>query len=172
MVIKVSDIISVVCYKLAAIWTPRKNCQLFSETYGVTSYASGWRKEVVNQCLAFASKDKFVWSQLYTHSTSPPCRQFLKHRRPEDNTLTILRRLATIRRRSSTADIVPCTKYRKARLPKYYWLPNIIKTKLTKGSNFRSLVFENLYRSENSMNFPPVFLFCFCFRFETQYEHQ
>ena len=27
----------------------------FFETYGVISYGSGWRKDVVNQCLEFAS---------------------------------------------------------------------------------------------------------------------
>ena len=33
-----------------------KKCQLtqFSETNDVTSYGSGWRKDVINQCMGFA----------------------------------------------------------------------------------------------------------------------
>ena len=38
----------------------RKNRRLaFFETYGVVSYGSGRRKDVVNQCLEFASKPRF-----------------------------------------------------------------------------------------------------------------
>ena len=49
-----------VCYKLAAFWAPAQNCPLlvswqFSETYGGTNYGSGWRKDVVNQCLEFGT---------------------------------------------------------------------------------------------------------------------
>ena len=52
------DTIWVVCNKLTAIWAPK--CQLswqFSETYGVTSYGSGWRKDVVKQCLEVVNLD-------------------------------------------------------------------------------------------------------------------
>ena len=46
-----SDIIWVVCYKPTAIWASVE--KQFFETYGVINYGSGWRKDVVNQCLEF-----------------------------------------------------------------------------------------------------------------------
>ena len=33
----------------------------FSETYGVTNYGSGWRKDVVNQCMEFGRSGEPVW---------------------------------------------------------------------------------------------------------------
>ena len=44
-------------YKLAAIQLSTNEklsvSSQFSENYGVASYGSGWRKDVVNQCLEF-----------------------------------------------------------------------------------------------------------------------
>ena len=48
------------CYKLTAIRVPTKNCQFF-KTYGVTSYGSGRRKDVVNQCMEFGRFGEPVW---------------------------------------------------------------------------------------------------------------
>ena len=56
------DIILVVCNKLTTVWTPTKNCSFadsFFWPYGVTRYDSGWRKDVVNQCLEFATAPQF-----------------------------------------------------------------------------------------------------------------
>ena len=44
----------VVCYNLTGISAPTKNLSVswqFLETCGVTSYGTGWRMAVVNQCL-------------------------------------------------------------------------------------------------------------------------
>ena len=38
---------------------------LFSETYGVTNYGSGWRKDVVNQCLESGPDRKWVANLAY-----------------------------------------------------------------------------------------------------------
>ena len=49
-------LLSVVCYELTAIWAPSKKMLVswqISGPYGITKYASGWRKDVVNQCLEF-----------------------------------------------------------------------------------------------------------------------
>ena len=46
----------VVCNKLTTVWAPTKKLLVswqFSGPYGVTKYGSGWRKDVVNQCLEF-----------------------------------------------------------------------------------------------------------------------
>ena len=51
---QMSDIIWVVCNKLTTVWAPTKKLLVswqFSGPYGVTKYGSGWRKDVVNQCL-------------------------------------------------------------------------------------------------------------------------
>ena len=47
----------VVCNKLTTVWASAKKCSLteFSGPYSVTKYGSGWRKDVVNQCLEFVS---------------------------------------------------------------------------------------------------------------------
>ena len=39
-------------YKLTAIWPPTKK-GVFLEVYNVTSYGSGWKKDIVNWCLEF-----------------------------------------------------------------------------------------------------------------------
>ena len=44
------------CNKLTTVWAPTKKLLIswqFSGPYGVTKYDSGWRKDVVNQCLEF-----------------------------------------------------------------------------------------------------------------------
>ena len=60
-----SDIIWVVCNKLTTVWAPTKNLLVswqFSGPYGVTKYSSGWRKDVVNQCLEYDSEyDTWQW---------------------------------------------------------------------------------------------------------------
>ena len=45
----------------------------FSGTYGVTKYGSGWRKDVVNQCLEFDKEHVFlnVQATLLSSSTAP-----------------------------------------------------------------------------------------------------
>ena len=50
-----SDIIWIVCYKLTAVWTSPKLfiSWQFWESCGVINCGSGWRKDVVNQCLEF-----------------------------------------------------------------------------------------------------------------------
>ena len=43
---------------LTTVWAPTKKLLIrwqFSGPYGVTKYSSGWRKDVVNQCLEFGS---------------------------------------------------------------------------------------------------------------------
>ena len=45
-----------VCNKLTIVWAPTKNCSLadsFLDPKTLTKYGSGWRKDVVNQCLEF-----------------------------------------------------------------------------------------------------------------------
>ena len=43
----------------------------FSGPYGVTKYGSGWRKDVVNQCLEFGASARFRWvSRLRTIRTA------------------------------------------------------------------------------------------------------
>ena len=56
-----SDIIWVLCNKLTSVWAPTKNCSLaeFSGPYGATKYGSGWRNDVVNQCLEFATNPRY-----------------------------------------------------------------------------------------------------------------
>ena len=44
--------------KLTTVWAPTKKLLVswqFSGPYGITKYSSGWRKDVVNQCLEFVS---------------------------------------------------------------------------------------------------------------------
>ena len=58
---KKADVVWVVCYKPTAMWPPiKKKMKSFSwqffETYGVISYGNGWRKDVVNQCLEFGTR--------------------------------------------------------------------------------------------------------------------
>ena len=51
-----SDIIWGVLNKPTTVWVPTKKLLVswqFSGTYGVTKYGSGWRKDVINQCLEF-----------------------------------------------------------------------------------------------------------------------
>ena len=53
---QMSDITWVVCNKLTSVWALTKKLLVswqFSGPYGVTKYGSGWRKDVVNQCLEF-----------------------------------------------------------------------------------------------------------------------
>ena len=45
-------IIWVVCKKLTTVWAP-PTTKKFSGPYGITKYSSGWRKDVINQCLEF-----------------------------------------------------------------------------------------------------------------------
>ena len=48
----------VVCNKCTTVWAPTKKLLIswqFSGPYGVTKYGSGWRRDVVNQCLEFAA---------------------------------------------------------------------------------------------------------------------
>ena len=62
VIIDTPSFIWVVCNKLATVRAPTKNCSLaeFSGPYGVTKYGSGWRKDVVNQCLEFDSVCEIV----------------------------------------------------------------------------------------------------------------
>ena len=64
---KTSDIVWVVCNKLTTVWAPTKKMfgswQLYG-TYGVTKYGSGWRKDVVNQCLEFVKYMSKTYSQV------------------------------------------------------------------------------------------------------------
>ena len=45
----------VLCNKHTTVWAPTKKLASwqFSGPYGATKYGSGWRKDVVNQCLEF-----------------------------------------------------------------------------------------------------------------------
>ena len=45
----------------------------FSGTYGITKYGSGWRKDVVTQCLEFDSE------HLFPAPSSKPCQIWLRH---------------------------------------------------------------------------------------------
>ena len=53
-----------VCNKLTTVWAPTKKLLFswqFSGPYGVTKYGSGWRKDVVNQCLEFDVNTDSEW---------------------------------------------------------------------------------------------------------------